>query len=302
MANSVEIAQTYDWITNFFLDSFGANPDITGAMYNGDFSKSLEQAQADKYQYILEGIRFKPGDRIFDIGCGWGNMLAAIRRAGGIGFGVTLSPEQKMVCDRDGLKVGLQDYKTVDPNRIGKFDGITSIGAFEHFCSVDEYLDGKQELIYQQFFQLCHELLPKGGRLFLQTMMWGDKGVPDVKEMRSKNPKYSDYWYLGLLSHFYPGSWLPESLQQIQHCATPYFKLVSENNGTLDYIQTYKEWHKRLRKPTAAKFGYAFKLLPKLLSDHEFRLQISSTLYKSNMVCFERNIMTHQRMVFEKVA
>ena len=78
-------------------------------------------------------------------------MLTAIRQAGGEGYGITLSPEQKMVCEGDGFNVDLQDYKTVKPSSIGQFDGVVSIGAFEHFCSIEEYLAGEQENIYRNF-------------------------------------------------------------------------------------------------------------------------------------------------------
>jgi cyclopropane-fatty-acyl-phospholipid synthase len=288
-------------MTKYYLASFGSNPGITCAMYNGDFSKTLEQAQADKRQYILDGINFKPGDRVLDIGCGWGNMLATIRKAGGKGLGLTLSPEQYATCKRSGFEVMLQDYKKADPSSLGKFDQVVSIGAFEHFCSMDEFAAGKQEEIYRNFFKFCHELLPHKGRMFLQTMMWGDKGIPSVEKIRGDSPKYSDYWYMGLLETFYPGSWLPNGLEQIQACAAPYFKLVSENNGRLDYIETIEQWQRRLRKLTIKKIGYILRLLPKFITDTEFRERVISVWNKANMVCFERNIMSHQRMVFERV-
>ena len=72
MATQKEIEATYDYMDEIFRLSLGNHADITGAMYNGDFSMTLEEAQKAKHEYILSGIHFKKGDKILDIGCGWG--------------------------------------------------------------------------------------------------------------------------------------------------------------------------------------------------------------------------------------
>src|SRR5207237_6817818 len=93
----------------------------------------------------------------------------------GHGIGLTLSAKQAERCKKSGLEAYVKDWKDVSIDTFGRFDGIVSVGAFEHFCSVEEYLAGKQDQIYDDFFRLCHELLPEGGRLYLQTMMSGKK-------------------------------------------------------------------------------------------------------------------------------
>jgi cyclopropane-fatty-acyl-phospholipid synthase len=75
MANQEEIEETYDFMDEIFRLSFGEHADLTCAMFNNAFSKTLAQAQRDKHEYILEGIGFKPGFRVLDIGCGFGPML-----------------------------------------------------------------------------------------------------------------------------------------------------------------------------------------------------------------------------------
>ncbi|HLI09180.1 MAG TPA: class I SAM-dependent methyltransferase [Ktedonobacteraceae bacterium] len=77
MANQQEIEETYDFMDEIFRVSFGEHADLTCAMFNGDFSKMLAQAQRDKHEYILQGIGFKPGFRVLDIGSGFGPMLKA---------------------------------------------------------------------------------------------------------------------------------------------------------------------------------------------------------------------------------
>jgi cyclopropane-fatty-acyl-phospholipid synthase len=269
-------------------------------MYNGDFSMSLEQAQKSKHAYILDGIRFKKGDRVLDIGCGWGPLLQVLKHEGGQEYGLTISPAQAKNCRDNHLKATLGDWKDIQPCSLGKFDSIVSVGAFEAFCSVEELLSNRQEEIYSRFFKICHELLKDEGRMFLQTMMWG-KQVPVPEDLNIKAEKLSDQWVLGYLAKFYPGSWLPNDLKQISKCAAPYFRLISENNGRLDYIQTLKEWGERLGQFRFKKLLYELRLVPKYVSSRNFRQQITSLKYSCNRLCFEREIMSHQRLIFEKV-
>ncbi|HEY4526450.1 MAG TPA: class I SAM-dependent methyltransferase [Candidatus Paceibacterota bacterium] len=299
MATQKEIEATYDYMDDIFRMSLGNHADITNAMYNGDFSLTLEQAQEAKHDYILEGINFKKGDRILDIGCGWGPMLKVIKNQGGEGIGLTLSPDQVRACESDGLTAMLRDWKTLDAEELGAFDGIICVGAFEHFCSIEELRDGKQDGIYDRFFKLCRDLLKPRGRLYLQTMMWGDN-VPKVEDLDVSAPKLSDQWVLGHVAKYYPGSWLPNGLEHIQKCASPCFKLLSKNDGRLDYIHTMEEWGKYIMAFSLKKLLYSLKLIPKYLFDKNFQYQMTSFFYYCNTLCFKRRIMTHQRIVFEK--
>jgi cyclopropane-fatty-acyl-phospholipid synthase len=130
--------------------------------------------------------------------------------------------------------------------------------------------------------------------------MWGKK-IPSPEDLDASGRKLSDEWVLGYLSKFYPGSWLPNNLEQIVKCASPYFSLQAENNGRLDYIQTLKEWGTRINKFSLSKFLFELELLPKYILDKNFRQQITSLKYSCNRLCFEREIMSHQRLIFEKV-
>ena len=300
MASQKEISQTYDWIDEIFRKGIGAHGDYTCAFYNGDYSKTLEQAQKDKHTYILDGIHFKQGQRVLDIGCGWGPILQAVKERGGKGVGLTLSSAQAIWNTKSGLEVYLQDYKTADMKKFGPFDGIVSVGAFEHFCSVEEFEAGMQEEIYRQFFKICANTLQKGGRLYLQTMTWGSV-VPDPKIRFGKYSVHSDEFHIFLAFLFFPGSWTPSGLEQIKRCAEPYFNFISANNGRLDYIQTLKEWGKRMNGLPSVKMAIAkLKLLPKFLSDGAFRKQLKFIGYGSQAEMFKRSLLTHYRILFEK--
>src|SRR5881275_478046 len=89
------------------------------------------------------------------------------------------------------LEAYVKDWKDVSVDTFGRFDGIVSVGAFEHFCSVEEYVAGKQDQIYDHFFRLCHDLLPPGGRLYLQTMMLG-RNAPTIQNISLQAQKGSN--------------------------------------------------------------------------------------------------------------
>jgi len=129
-------------------------------------------------------------------------MLKAAEERRGHGVGLTLSTKQAEACRHNGLEAHVRDWKDISGGTFGKFDGVVSIGAFEHFCSVEEYLAGKQERIYQDFFKLCHDLLPEGGRLYLQTMMWG-KNAPEYRDISLKASKSSNEYILAVLGKFF---------------------------------------------------------------------------------------------------
>ena len=198
MASQREIQRTYDFMDRIIRLSLGECPDITCALYDGDYSQTLEQAQRAKHAYVLKALNLRPGMRMLDVGSGWGPMLRAARDAGIHAVGITLSPKQSAACRRQGLEAYVKDWKTLSPGELGAFDAVVSIGAFEHFCSPEELVRGEQDAIYRRFFRLCRRLLPARGRLYLQTMVWGRNAVP-YEAFSLKAPKDSDEYLLALL-------------------------------------------------------------------------------------------------------
>ena len=299
MATREQIERTYNYMDELFRITHGEHGDFSGAMYDGNFSKTLEKAQTAKHEYILENLKIGPGQRVLDIGCGWGPFLRAAQDRGAHGIGLTLSTKQAEACRRNGLEVWVKDWKDIGVETFGTFDAIVSVGAFEHFCSKEEFLAGKQEQIYRQFMKLCYELLPQGGRLYLQTMMWG-KNAPRPLDISLKAKKESNEYVVAVLEKFYPGSWLPSGEEQIIRCARPYFQLISMKNGRLDYLETMKQWGKIWRF-SFPKLGLALKTLRYFFMDADFFYKLQSLIKGYNRECFKRGIMDHQRMVFEKV-
>jgi cyclopropane-fatty-acyl-phospholipid synthase len=235
---------------------------------------------------------------VLDLGCGWGPLLAFVRRRGGSGVGVTLSSAQAAACRRHGLDVHLHDARHVTRTSFGEFDAVASLGAFEHFCSPDEYRAGRQEEIYRGLFGGVADVLPTGGRFYLQTMVFGRNMIP-VDRVDIHAPRDSDAWYLALMSRQFPGSWLPLGQEQIVGSAEPPFRLVSSASGRLDYVETIRQWRQRFAAPSVRKTLLKLRLLPRWLTSADFRLAFTSGV-SANSVCFERELLDHYRLVFEK--
>jgi cyclopropane-fatty-acyl-phospholipid synthase len=298
MADRDDLEFTYSLIDRIFRLSLGDLADFSGAKYDGDFSLSLEEAQRRKHDYVAEQIGIGPGRRVLDLGCGWGPLLSFIRSRGGTGVGVTLSSAQAAACRRHGLDVHLYDARQVTHDSFGAFDAVASLGAFEHFCSPEEHRAGRQEQLYREVFARIASLLPDGGRFYLQTMVFGRNMIP-LERIDIDAPRNSDAWYLALMGRQFPGSFLPYGQQQIIDSARPHFRLVSSNSGRLDYIETIRQWRERFAAPSPRKTLLKLQLLPRWLTSADFRLAFTSGV-SANSVCFERELLDHHRLVFEK--
>jgi len=247
VADREDLEFNYSLIDRVFRASMGECADFSGAKYDGDFSLSLEEAQRRKHEYVAEQLGIGPGRRVLDLGCGWGPLLDFIRRRGGSAVGVTLSSAQAAACRRHGLDVHLHDARQVTRDSFGAFDAVASLGTFEHFCSPREHRAGRQDEIYRGLFARTASLLPDNGRLFLQTMVFGQNMIP-VDRIDINAPRDSDAWYLALLGRQFPGSFLPYGQEQIIRSARPHFRLVASTSGRLDYIETIRPVAQAVRR------------------------------------------------------
>jgi cyclopropane-fatty-acyl-phospholipid synthase len=225
-------------------------------------------------------------------------LLAFIRERSATGVGLTLSSAQAKACQRHGLDVHLHDARRIARKDLGSFDAVASLGAFEHFCSPEEHAAGRQDEIYHGLFAKIADLLPDGGRLYLQTMVYGRRMIP-LEEVDIDAPRHSDAWYLALMAHQFPGSFLPYGQEQIVDCAEPHFRLLASDSGRLDYLETIRQWRRRFAAPSIRKTLLKTKLVPRWLTSPDFRLAFTSGV-SANSVCFERVLMDHYRLVFEK--
>jgi cyclopropane-fatty-acyl-phospholipid synthase len=303
MADRADLDFTYSLIDRIFRLSLGELADFSGAKYDGDFSLSLEQAQRRKHEYVAEQIGIGPGRRVLDLACGWGPLLNFVRNQGGKGVGVTLASAQVAACRRHGLDVHLVDARHVTRDSFGAFDGVACVGGFEHFCSPDDYLAGRQEKVYRDVFANIASVLPDAGRFYMQSMVWGPNMIPadeiDIDALQALPPRGSDAWILALLGRQFPGSFLPFGQEQLIRSAEPHFRLLASTSGRLDYIETITQWNRRIGAPSIRKTLFKLQLVPRWLTSADFRLAFTSGV-SANKICFERQLLEHYRLVFEK--
>jgi cyclopropane-fatty-acyl-phospholipid synthase len=298
VAEQKDIEFSYSLTDRVIRLALGDMADFSGAKYDGDFSMSLDEAQRRKHEYVAERIGIEPGKRVLDLGCGWGALLNSFRERGATGVGVTLSSAQLQSCHEHGLDVHLKDAREVTRDTFGEFDAVASLGAWEHFCSPNEYEAGKQEDIYRGLFENMAGVLPDKGRFYLQTMVFG-RNMIDPDKVSRDAPRESDAWYLAMMEAAFPGSWLPFGQEQVVRCAEPYFRLVSSESGRIDYLETIRQWDERTEAWTPRMTLLKLRLIPRWLTDSNFRFAFTSGV-SSNLTCFERELMDHYRLTFEK--
>jgi cyclopropane-fatty-acyl-phospholipid synthase len=137
--------------------------------YFFDSQASLDDAQAAKVEHICKKLRLREGDRLLDIGCGWGGLLDyAATKHGVEGLGVTLSEPQTVEANRRFLASGVADRvhaQVTDYRELrGEFDAIASVGMVEHV--------GEARL--PEFFERAYALLRPGGVFLLQNITTSD--------------------------------------------------------------------------------------------------------------------------------
>jgi len=300
MADQKDLDFSYTLIDKVFRYCFGEAKDFSSALYNGDFSMSLEEAQRRKHEFIAENLNIGKGSRVLDMGCGWGPFLKYVKEIGAEGIGITLSRGQADACRKNGFNVHLMDCRKVSHENFGKFDAITSIEAFEAFCSKEEWQEGKQDEVYESFFKIVYDLLPVGGRFYLQTGTFG-KNMFDPDDVNINADKNSDAYIAAFMLKQFPGHWLPWGADQIITDAKPYFKLISMSNGRLDYVETQRQWREKFRKFSLEKLLFYLSLFPSYITSKDLRNRIYLFGVSANKICFEREIMDHFRFVFEKI-
>jgi len=300
VSTPAEVDLTYTQIDRLFRASIGETADFSGALYEGDFSLTLEQAQRRKHEFIAAKLAIGPGSRVLDLGCGWGGFLMFARQRGASGVGVSLSRGQLAACRRLGLDVHLLDCRELTPETLGTFDAVVSLGAFEHFCSPEDFRAGRQDAVYARLFRTVHALLPPRGRFFLQTMVFGRNMIaPERIDIRAR--PQSDEHALAVMVAEWPGAWLPSGKEQIVSSAAPMFNLVQASSGRLDYIETIRQWNRRYAAWSVKKVAVLLSLLPSYLTSRRFREAFTAG-YSAHTVCFERELLDHYRLVFEKAA
>ena len=198
---------------------------IAGAYFT-DSANSLEQAQADKKAHIAAKLALKPGQRVLDIGCGWGGMALYLNRVADVDVtGITLSETQLAYARAAAERAGVSDrvrFELLDYRDIaGTFDRIVSVGMFEHVGPPH----------YRQFFAKCCDLLADDGVMLLHTIG------------RMSGPGTTDRW---ASKYIFPGGYAPALSEMFRDSEQTGLILSDLETLRLHYALTLRHWYARV--------------------------------------------------------
>ena len=230
--------------------------------YYLDPANSLDEAQADKKAHIAAKLDLRPGQRVLDIGSGWGGMALYLHEQAGVDvLGVTLSERQLAVARAraeaagvsEHVKFELRDYRHLDE----QFDRIVSVGMFEHVGAAH----------YDEFFAYCRDLLKPDGVMLLHTIgKLGKSGAPDP---------FTD-------KYIFPGYHLP-SLSEMC-AASEKSRLIASDVETLrlHYAYTLRAW---LENAAAARDAIVAMYDERFFRMWEYYLAGGIVMFESGAAC-----------------
>lgn len=181
---------------------------------------NLEQAQIAKLRLICEKLELKAGERLLDIGCGWGGLAEFAARSYGVEVtGITVSKEQQQLarerCARLPIQIELMDYRDIS----GSFDKVVSVGMFEHVGPKN----------YPAYFATVSRVMATDGLFLLHT-------IGNYSHVHT-----TDAW---IDKYIFPNGYIP-SARQIGKAIEQDFILEDWHNFGQDYDTTLMAWWKR---------------------------------------------------------
>lgn len=182
-------------------------------------ARDLEDAQVDKLDMILQKLELRPGERLLDIGCGWGGLAAhAARHYGARVVGLTVSSEQQALaqahCQGLPVDIRLQDYRDLNES----FDKVVSVGMFEHV--------GQKN--YGRYFDVVRRVLVPEGIFLLHT-------IGSHVTTESTDPWIDKY--------IFPNGKIPSALEITQALEGRWI-IEDWHNFGQDYDRTLLAWYK----------------------------------------------------------
>ncbi|MEP6874396.1 MAG: cyclopropane-fatty-acyl-phospholipid synthase family protein [Burkholderiales bacterium] len=219
----------YDLGNEFYRLWLDPTMNYSSAWFDGTRDGDLVQAQWAKVRRALNECDVKPGDRVLEIGCGWGALAeSAARDFGATVTGVTLSDEQLAWAQQRLNAAGLpgdlryQDYRELNAGSDGPFDAIASIEMFEAVGR--EY--------WPSFFETLKKQLKPGGRACIQSITIRD-------DLFERYVKSTDF----IQQYIFPGGLLPSPSAFRAAAAKAGLRVVNELDFGLDYAETLRRWH-----------------------------------------------------------
>lgn len=235
------IAYHYDLGNAFYREWLDTSMTYSSALYT-EPTLSLEEAQRAKIERVKQLLSIAGGERVLEIGCGWGALAASLGHAGAMVDGVTLSAAQldyaAQCIHANGLqgavRLQLKDYRDIT----GTYDRIVSI----------EMLEAVGEAYWPLFFSTLQQRLRAGGHAVLQVITIDESRFAAYRGA-------ADF----IQRHVFPGGMLPTKGIIQEQAARAGLQLVQCEYFGPDYARTLLEWRKRFRAawPRISALGYS---------------------------------------------
>jgi cyclopropane-fatty-acyl-phospholipid synthase len=221
------ISAHYDLSNDFYELWLDRTMTYSSAVFDGNYTQTLDAAQTAKYERILQVLNPKAGETILEIGCGWGGFAEHAAKTRGVRVtGITLSTEQldfareRMVRqDLDRLvTLRLVDYRDVNAS----FDYIVSIEMFE----------AVGERYWPTYFRAVHDRLKPNGRAMIQAITIDDEAFPRYRAT-------SDF----IREYIFPGGMLAPVSRFVADAKKAGLSAAQPYRFGRDYAETLKRWH-----------------------------------------------------------
>jgi len=217
----------YDLGNDFYALWLDPTMNYSSALFGGDYTQSLSQAQSAKVRRALQQVHLAPGQRVLEIGCGWGALAEmATMEHGAHVTGVTLSTEQldfaRARMQRQGVAaqadLRLQDYRDIQD------------GPYDAVCSI-EMIEAVGQGFWPTYFATVARMLKPGGKACIQSIVIADGLFERYLES-------TDF----IQQYIFPGGCLPSPSEFKAQARAVGLVVVDEHAFGHDYAQTLKLW------------------------------------------------------------
>ena len=197
----------------------------SSALFEGDYRLPLQEAQARKYQRIIDKLALKAGDHVLEIGCGWGGFAEHAAKLGIRVHGVTISPSQLQLAQRRMAEQGLDALATLELRDYrdirGQYDAIVSIEMFE----------AVGEKFWPGYFQTLSACLKDGGKALVQSITMHESHFERYR-------RSTDF----IQQYIFPGGMLPSVCAFVRHAALAGLSTMDTYAFGADYAETLRRW------------------------------------------------------------
>ena len=217
----------YDLGNAFYELWLDSTMNYSSALFQGDFSLSMQEAQHAKVRRALQATDVTQGSRVLEIGCGWGALAEmATMEMGAHVTGVTLSTEQLAFANArmkwngkaDQADLRLQDYRDIDD------------GPYDAVCSI-EMIEAVGQEYWPTYFQAIGKLLKPGGKACVQSIVIDDA-------LFDRYVKSTDF----IQQYIFPGGCLPSPTEFRRQAELAGLKVIEELKFGPDYAETLRRW------------------------------------------------------------